>query len=303
MTHGLWQCLAVLDHLRRRAVEDSGEQLAVHRQPVQRGVDDDQRRRPDRAPGHTEVVADDGVLYDVGQQEHDRNVEGVQPCQPALTGEPDQPRDERVDEDGSQQLLGNRDLLDEHLVPHGDSDRSRCHSVSTKSPASRRSRRRTSNSRCRSSRLSAVVANRELLNSTVASSAILRPSSVITASVPRPSRGLGSRRTRPAAASRSITFVTEVACTCNRSPILESGSAPSCEWTSSTSASYRLNVIPYGRSIASSSAMRIWWARMIDVTARIDAYTSGSSFGEWWAQSSPARSIGSNSSGDGMTRA
>ena len=40
---------------------------------------------------------------------------------------------------------------------------------------------------------------------------------------------------------------------------------------SSTSASYRLKVIPYGRSIASSSAIRIWCARMIEVTARIAA--------------------------------
>ena len=59
----------------------------------------------------------------------------------------------------------------------------------------------------------------------------------MTANAPRPSRGFGSRRTRPAASSRSITLVTDVACTCNRSPILDSGNDPCCENVSSTSAS------------------------------------------------------------------
>ena len=64
-----------------------------------------------------------------------------------------------------------------------------------------------------------------------------RPSSVITASVPRPSRGLGSRRTSPAASSRSMTLVTDVAWTCSRSPILDSGKAPFLAKESRTSAS------------------------------------------------------------------
>src|SRR5258708_2847638 len=45
--------------------------------------------------------------------------------------------------------------------------------------------------------------------------------------------------------------------------------------------------------------MRIWCARMMDVTARMAAYTSGSSFGQCSSHSSPARSIGSKSSGGG----
>src|SRR5690348_5100932 len=51
--------------------------------------------------------------------------------------------------------------------------------------------------------------------------------------------------------------------------------------------------------MASSSAIRIWRARMIDVTARIAAYTEGSSSGQCRSHSAPARSIGSNSRGAG----
>lgn len=107
------------------------------------------------------------------------------------------------------------------------------------------------------SRSSAPIPNLAALNSAVAFCATSRPVSVMTARVPRPSLGLGSRRTRPAASRRSITLVTDVACTCRRSPIFDSGSEPSCEYVSSTSASYRLKVTPYGRSIESSSAIRI----------------------------------------------
>ena len=102
-------------------------------------------------------------------------------------------------------------------------------------------------------------------------SATRRPSSVRTARVPRPSRGLGSRRTMPEASSRSIRFVTLVACTCSRSPILDSGSAPVEEKVSSTSASYRAKVRLKGRSEASRPAIRICWPRIIQVTARIAA--------------------------------
>ncbi len=93
--------------------------------------------------------------------------------------------------------------------------------------------------------------------------------------------------------------MTDVACTCKRSPIFDSGSAPARLNDSSTRASYRLNVIPKGRNTASSWPSRICCARMIEVTARIAAKTSASSSGQDVSHSSPARPIGSNGSGLG----
>src|SRR5689334_21281306 len=60
--------------------------------------------------------------------------------------------------------------------------------------------------------------------------------------------------------------------------------------------------MPCGRNMASSWAIRIWCARMIDVTARIEAYTSSGSPGHRSCHSSPARAMGSKSSGSGMVR-
>ncbi|CAM5460510.1 hypothetical protein SVIOM74S_03869 [Streptomyces violarus] len=76
--------------------------------------------------------------------------------------------------------------------------------------------------------------------------------------------------TRPDFTSRSTVLVTEVGCTISRSPILDIGSSPALEKVSSTSASYRAKVRPYGLTTASTSASRICWARMIEVIAPME---------------------------------
>src|SRR3954447_7732187 len=108
------------------------------------------------------------------------------------------------------------------------------------------------------------------------------------ASVPRPSLGLGRLATRPDLTSRSTVLVTDVGCTMSRSPIFDIASSPSLEKVSSTSASYRANVSPYGLTTASTSASRIWCARMSEVMAAMDGTLPQRCF-----QSSSARAMGS----------
>ncbi|CAM5256026.1 hypothetical protein STANM309S_00054 [Streptomyces tanashiensis] len=84
-------------------------------------------------------------------------------------------------------------------------------------------------------------------------------------------------------------FVTEVGWTISRSPILDIGSSPAFEKVSRTRASYRAKVSPYGLTTASTSARRIWWARMMEVIAAIEEGTGPQRF----CQSSSARAMGS----------
>src|SRR5207248_10555702 len=87
-------------------------------QAVQGGVDADQGDGADDAPGEAVVAADDGVLHDVGQQEDDDEVEGVEGREIALSDEPEQDQDGGVNEDRPQDLLQDGYLGDEQGVPH-----------------------------------------------------------------------------------------------------------------------------------------------------------------------------------------
>ena len=93
-------------------------------------------------------------------------------------------------------------------------------------------------------RTSSERANCAATIASVACCTTSRPRGVIAASTARPSSGCVSARISSAFSSRLTSGVTEVACTCSRSPILPSGSAPRRENDSSTRTSYRAKVRP-----------------------------------------------------------
>jgi hypothetical protein len=69
--------VAVADDGRRLAVEKAGGGGADGDQPVDAGVDRYQGYRTDDAADQGRVIADDGILHHVGQQEDHDEVEGV----------------------------------------------------------------------------------------------------------------------------------------------------------------------------------------------------------------------------------
>ena len=81
-------------------------------------VDEQQRRRPDDPAGHRVVVADDRVLDGVRQSQQNDQVERVELRQLALAGQPETDDQERVDQDGAQDLLEHGQAEVEH-VAHG----------------------------------------------------------------------------------------------------------------------------------------------------------------------------------------
>jgi len=84
------------------------------------GVHDEEHRRADDSADERIVVADDGVLHRVRQQEQDDEVERIDLRQLALAGEPQSDEEKPVDDDRPQDLLENRDIRrEEELVEHG----------------------------------------------------------------------------------------------------------------------------------------------------------------------------------------
>jgi hypothetical protein len=100
------------------AVKYTSRDGAERDTPVQRGVDQDQRDSSDDPTEKRVVVADHRVLHDVGQKEDHDEVERVQICEVPFAGKAEQHGEEPVHDDGSQNLLSERDLFGEHVMPH-----------------------------------------------------------------------------------------------------------------------------------------------------------------------------------------
>ncbi|OLE22319.1 MAG: hypothetical protein AUG49_19385 [Catenulispora sp. 13_1_20CM_3_70_7] len=81
-------------------------------------VHEDQHRRSVDPAGQRVVVADDRVLHDVRQQQHHRQIQGVELRQLPFPGQPQQEHDGGVDQDRAQGLLAVGDSGLEHVMPH-----------------------------------------------------------------------------------------------------------------------------------------------------------------------------------------
>src|SRR5581483_3284486 len=77
-----------------------------------------QRGGADDAAGDRDVVADDRVLQDVGEEEQHDEVEAVELPQLALARQPQRDDDESVDDNRAQNSLPPRNLQDPDVVPH-----------------------------------------------------------------------------------------------------------------------------------------------------------------------------------------
>src|ERR1039457_7367547 len=72
--------------------------------------------RSDHPADQRRVIADDGVLDHVRQEEDHNEIERIHAGQPALAGKPEQHSQQRVDNHRPQDLLSQRYLLDEHVM-------------------------------------------------------------------------------------------------------------------------------------------------------------------------------------------
>jgi hypothetical protein len=108
---------AVVDEQDRVALDDAVDLFVVVKEPYDHEVEGHEHDGADQSAGDGVVVADDGVLNRVRDRQQDDEIVRVQLRQFALAKKTDEYQQCRIDDQGPEDLLQQRNTGDEHVRP------------------------------------------------------------------------------------------------------------------------------------------------------------------------------------------